>query len=71
MTYVHEKDKWEKRWPAAVKFIEDHRLNEFFDGEANDIGIVLQGGVYNTTIRALMLQRARRRIRRSARCRST
>ena len=44
MTYVHEKDKWEKRWPAAVKFIEDHRLNEFFDGEADDIGIVLQGG---------------------------
>ena len=55
MTYVHEKDKWETRWPAAVKFVEDHRLNEFFDGEANDIGIVLQGGVYNTTIRALML----------------
>jgi indolepyruvate ferredoxin oxidoreductase, alpha subunit len=55
MTYVHEKDKWEKRWPAAVKFVEEHRLNEFFDGEANDIGIVLQGGVYNTTMRALML----------------
>jgi len=55
MTYVHEKDKWEHRWPQAVKYIEDHRLNEFFDGEANDIGIVLQGGVYNTTIRALML----------------
>src|SRR5918996_379464 len=28
MTYVHEKDKWETRWPAAVKFVEDHRLNE-------------------------------------------
>src|SRR4029078_11240086 len=55
MTHVHENDKWEKRWPAAVKFVEDHRLNEFFDGEANDIGIVLQGGVYNTTLRALML----------------
>ena len=55
MTYVHEKDKWEHRWPAAVKYVEDHRLNEFFDGEASDIGIVLQGGVYNTTIRALML----------------
>src|SRR3954452_21912090 len=41
MTYVHEKDKWEKRWPAAVQYIEDHRLNEFFEGEANDIGIVL------------------------------
>src|SRR4051794_29478039 len=42
MTYVHEKDKWEQRWPQAVKYIEEHRLNEFFDGEANDIGIVLQ-----------------------------
>ena len=55
MTYVHEKDKWEHRWPQAVKYIEDQRLNEFFDGEASDIGIVLQGGLYNTTIRALML----------------
>src|SRR5471032_2864217 len=55
MTYVHEKDKWEHRWPAAVKFVEDQRLNEFFEGDADDIGIVLQGGLYNTTIRALML----------------
>src|ERR1044072_2564581 len=55
LTAIHEKDKGETRWPAAVKFVEDHRLNEFFDGEANDIGIVLQGGVYNATIRALML----------------
>jgi indolepyruvate ferredoxin oxidoreductase alpha subunit len=55
MTYVHEKDKWEHRWPAAVKYIEEHRLNEFFDGEVSDIGIVLQGGMYNTTLRALML----------------
>jgi indolepyruvate ferredoxin oxidoreductase alpha subunit len=55
MTYVHEKDKWEKRWPTAVKFVEDNRLNEFFDGEASDIGVVMQGGVYNTTLRALML----------------
>jgi len=55
MTYVHEKDKWENRWPAAIKFVEEHRLNEFFEGDADDIGIVLQGGLYNTTIRALML----------------
>ena len=57
MTYIHEKDKWEKRWPDAVKFVEDRRLNEFFDGDANDIGIVMQGGLYNTTIRALMLNK--------------
>jgi indolepyruvate ferredoxin oxidoreductase alpha subunit len=55
MTYVHEKDKWEKRWPAAVKYIEDNRLNEFFDGAASDIGIVVQGGLYNSTLRALLL----------------
>ncbi|MBN8936929.1 MAG: indolepyruvate ferredoxin oxidoreductase subunit alpha [Rhizobiales bacterium] len=55
MTYIHEKDKWEKRWPAAVKYIENNRINEFFDGEADDIGIVVQGGLYNSTLRALLL----------------
>ena len=55
MVYVHEKDKWEKRLPAAVKYIQDNQLNEFFDGEADDIGIVVQGGLYNTTLRGLEL----------------
>jgi indolepyruvate ferredoxin oxidoreductase alpha subunit len=55
MVYVHEKDKWEKRWPAAVQYIQDNRLNEFFDGDVNDIGIVVQGGLYNTTLRGLEL----------------
>jgi indolepyruvate ferredoxin oxidoreductase alpha subunit len=55
MVYTHEKDKWEKRLPAAVKYIQDHQLNEFFDGEASDIGIVVQGGLYNTTLRGLEL----------------
>ena len=54
-SYLHEKEKIEKRWPAAVKFIEDHKLNEFFDGDLSDIGIVMQGGMYNTTLRALEL----------------
>src|SRR6267154_2775692 len=52
---LHEKEKIEQRWPAAIKFIEDQRLNEFFDGDLADIGIVMQGGMYNTTIRALEL----------------
>ncbi len=52
-SYLHEKEKIEKRWPAAVRFIEQHKLNEFFDGDAGDIGIVLQGGMYNTVLRAL------------------
>ena len=52
-SYLHEKEKVEKRWPAAVRFIEQHGLNEFFDGDADDIGIVMQGGMYNTALRAL------------------
>lgn len=52
-TYEHEREKIEKRWPAAVRFIVENRLNEFFDGDAQDIGIVMQGGLYNSTLRAL------------------
>jgi indolepyruvate ferredoxin oxidoreductase alpha subunit len=52
-SYLHEKEKVEKRWPAAVRFVQEHKLNEFFDGDADDIGIVLQGGMYNTVLRAL------------------
>jgi indolepyruvate ferredoxin oxidoreductase alpha subunit len=52
-SYLHEKEKVEKRWPAAVRFIVEHKLNELFDGEAGDIGIVMQGGMYNTALRAL------------------
>src|SRR5262249_52355194 len=40
-------------WPAAVRFVQEHELNEFFDGDARDIGIVMQGGMYNTALRAL------------------
>jgi indolepyruvate ferredoxin oxidoreductase, alpha subunit len=52
-SYLHEKEKVEKRWPAAVRFIKEQNLNEFFDGDAKDIGIVMQGGMYNTALRAL------------------
>lgn len=52
-TYLHEKEKMDKRWPAAVRFIQHERLNEFFDGDANDIGIVMQGGLYNSVLRGL------------------
>ena len=52
-TYAHEKEKIDKRWPAAVRYIQDNKLNEFFDGDAGDIGIVMQGGMYNTALRAL------------------
>ncbi|HWQ39315.1 MAG TPA: indolepyruvate ferredoxin oxidoreductase subunit alpha [Burkholderiales bacterium] len=52
-TYAQERHKIEVRWPAAVKFIGEHRLNEFFGGEQRDIGIVCQGGLYNAVVRAL------------------
>ncbi|ARP97674.1 indolepyruvate ferredoxin oxidoreductase subunit alpha [Pseudorhodoplanes sinuspersici] len=52
-TYQHEHEKIEQRWPAAVKFIKDNKINEFFDGEAKDIGIVMQGGMYNGVLRAM------------------
>jgi indolepyruvate ferredoxin oxidoreductase, alpha subunit len=54
-SYLHEQEKIEKRWPAAQKFIEEHSLNEYFPGETEEFGIILQGGMYNTTIRGLEL----------------
>src|SRR6476619_4936279 len=41
-SYLQEKEKVSERWPAAVRFIAEHKLNEFFAGEASDIGIVMQ-----------------------------
>jgi indolepyruvate ferredoxin oxidoreductase alpha subunit len=52
-SFLHEQEKVSQRWPAAVRFIEDQRLNEFFAEGADDIGIVVQGGSYNTLVRAL------------------
>ncbi|MBM3608764.1 MAG: indolepyruvate ferredoxin oxidoreductase subunit alpha, partial [Alphaproteobacteria bacterium] len=53
VTFKHEKLKYDVRMPAARKFIADNGLNEFFDGPAKDIGIIVQGGLYNGLIRAL------------------
>jgi indolepyruvate ferredoxin oxidoreductase alpha subunit len=52
-TYSQEREKVDKRWPAAVEFVARHALNERHDGDLRDIGIVLQGGLYNTLLRAL------------------
>lgn len=51
--FVHEIEKIENRWPAAVKFIRENRLNEFLGGHKGEAGIIVQGGLYNTLIRAL------------------
>ena len=52
-SFLHEREKVEQRWPAAVRFIAERGLNEFFAEDADDIGIVVQGGLYNTLLRAL------------------
>ena len=52
-TYLQEKLKVDVRWPAAVRFIKENKLNEVFPGEMADIGILCIGGMYNAVIRAL------------------
>ncbi|CAM2166013.1 indolepyruvate ferredoxin oxidoreductase, alpha subunit [Paraburkholderia sacchari] len=52
-SFLHEREKIHERWPAAVQFIEARGLNEFFSADARDIGIAVQGGSYNTVLRAL------------------
>jgi indolepyruvate ferredoxin oxidoreductase alpha subunit len=53
-SYLHEHEKIIDRWPAAVRFIQERGLNEFFDGDIAELGIILLGGLYNNTLRALM-----------------
>jgi indolepyruvate ferredoxin oxidoreductase alpha subunit len=54
-TYAQEKHKIDVRWPAAVEFIKQNKLNEVFAGDRSDIGILCQGGMYNATLRALQM----------------
>ena len=52
-TYLQEKHKIEYRLPAAERFITENKLNEVFDGDLSDIGIITMGGLYNGVVRAL------------------
>lgn len=54
-SFIHEHEKINDRWPAAVEFIKEHKLNEFFEGSDKSIGIIVLGGLYNTLIRAMDL----------------
>ncbi len=54
-SFMHEQEKIKERWPAAVRFIKERKLNEFVDGDLNQVGLILQGGLYNGVIRALQL----------------
>ena len=59
VTFGQEKLKFGVRMPAARQFILDQKLNELFDaageGALQDVGIIVQGGLYNNLIRALHL----------------
>ncbi len=56
-SFMHEKEKVEKRWPAALDYIRQNGLNERFGPEGGPgdgrVGIVMQGGMYNGVVRAL------------------
>src|SRR3569832_901629 len=54
VTFRQEKLKSEERLPAARRYIEEHGLNELFAGRRDDAGIIVQGGLYNSLIRALV-----------------
>lgn len=52
-TYMQEQKKVEERLPAATEFVRARGLNEVFDGDFDDVGIVCQGGLFNSVIRGL------------------
>ena len=52
-SYVHEKEKIERRMPAAVEFVKSRKLNERFGPDQGEVGVVMLGGMYNSTMRAL------------------
>jgi indolepyruvate ferredoxin oxidoreductase alpha subunit len=55
VAFAHEQEKIADRWPDAVAYIREHRLNEQFPGAGGEVGLILQGGLYNSVIRALQL----------------
>lgn len=46
-TFKQEADKIARRTPAAQKFIVDHGLNEHLGPADGDIGLIVQGGLFN------------------------
>ena len=54
-TYAQEREKIHERFPAALRFVAERGMNDFIEGDAADVGLVLQGGLYNSVLRALEL----------------
>lgn len=55
VVFGHEKLKVEQRIPAAQRYIAEHKLNELISGARGDVGIVVQGGLTNSLLRALQM----------------
>ncbi|MDH3335745.1 MAG: indolepyruvate ferredoxin oxidoreductase subunit alpha [Rhodospirillaceae bacterium] len=53
VTFAQEKIKISERLPAAQKYITTNNLNEVIEGDISNLGIIMQGGLYNTLIRRL------------------
>ncbi len=53
--FLHEVEKVEKRWPAGIAFVRDNKLNETFGPDEGEIGLIVQGGLYNNLNRAMEL----------------
>lgn len=53
VTFGHERKKSGERMQAAREFIAQNNLNEMFNGTQSDVGLIVQGGLYNALIRAL------------------
>ena len=54
-TFLHEHEKIEQRWPAAMAYVREQRMNEFLGSTSGRVGLMVQGGLYNTLMRALEL----------------
>jgi indolepyruvate ferredoxin oxidoreductase alpha subunit len=53
--FAHEKLKIEQRIPAAQRYIREHQLNNHIDGPLRQVGLIVQGGIVNSLMRALQL----------------
>ena len=53
VTFGQEKFKGSDRIPAARRYIVEQRLNERMGGERAGLGLIVQGGLHNSLIRAL------------------
>src|SRR5271155_294292 len=52
-SFLHEREKLERRRPAAIEFVRSRKLNEGFGPAEGDVGVLMLGGMYNPTLRAL------------------